>query len=104
MNKAVFIDKDGTLIRDIPYNVDPEKIELEQGAGEALKKLRGLGFLIIIISNQAGVAYGYFGEAQIAVVRSKIEQLLAAFGVQLSDFYYCPHHPAGNVSSYTMEC
>lgn len=60
MKRAVFLDKDGTLIEDVPYNADPVKIRLAPGAGEALRRLEQEGYLLIMISNQSGVALGYF--------------------------------------------
>ncbi|WP_207425931.1 HAD-IIIA family hydrolase [Pedobacter sp. SYSU D00535] len=104
MNKAVFIDKDGTLIPDIPYNVDPEKITLQANTAEGLRQLQNLGFLLIIISNQAGVARGYFKEDAIGDVQKKIEELLHNEGLKLDGFYYCPHHPEGTVAPYAVDC
>ena len=104
MNKAVFIDKDGTLIPDIPYNTDPSLIELEENAIEGLRELKIQGFLLVIVSNQAGVAKGYFEEDALGAVELKIKALLAEKGIRLDGFYYCPHHPEGNVKTYTVDC
>lgn len=102
--KAVFIDKDGTLIPDIPYNVDAGQITLSEGAIEGLKQLQQAGFLLVIISNQSGVARGYFPEDALTAVQQKIETLLAENEVHLDGFYFCPHHPQGTVAAYVMEC
>jgi D-glycero-D-manno-heptose 1,7-bisphosphate phosphatase len=104
MNKAIFLDKDGTLIADIPYNVDPEKITLQDQVVLGLKKLQDDGFKLIIISNQSGVARGYFTEDKLQAVAGRTEGFFSANNLKLDGFYYCPHHPAGTVSGYALEC
>lgn len=90
---AVFIDKDGTLIRDVPHNVDPGHIQLMPGAGMALRWLQNKGYKLIVISNQPGIARKLFKENDLLPVNRRIQTLLAAHGVQLDAFYYCPHEP-----------
>lgn len=92
MSKAIFIDKDGTLIPDIPYNVDPDKITLENNLVDGLLKLKEERYLLIIISNQSGVERGYFKEEALVDVKAKIQTLLAVHNLQLDGFYYCPHY------------
>lgn len=104
MNKAVFIDKDGTLIPDIPYNIDPELIELEENSIRGLKEIKRAGYLLIIISNQSGVARGYFAEKELERVREKLTLLLTDQGIKLDGFYYCPHHPEGIIKEYIADC
>jgi len=104
INRAVFLDKDGTLIEDVPYNVDPNQIQLTIGAGVGLQKLRRLGYQLIVISNQSGVAHGYFSESALAAVEQRLNDLLQPMGVQLDGFYYCPHHPQGTVMEYAIAC
>lgn len=104
MRKAVFIDKDGTLIRNVPYNADPGRIVLEYGAIEGLRLLQSKGYALIVVSNQAGIAHGYFGEEEMLPVISKIRELLSIEGIVLDGFYYCPHHPAGKVDRYAIAC
>src|SRR5512138_359451 len=103
-SKAVFLDKDGTLVEDIPYNVDPERIRLADGALESLRILQDHGYRLIVVSNQSGVARGLFEEHELHAVRQKIRDLLAPAGVVLTDFYYCPHHPRGKVRKYAVDC
>lgn len=103
-NKAVFIDKDGTLIPDIPYNVNVDLIQLEQATIEGLTNLKAKGFLLIVVSNQSGVAKGYFREEELTRVWERIEQLLLLHQLTLDGFYYCPHHPVGTVQSYAIAC
>lgn len=106
MDKAIFIDKDGTLIEDIPYNVNPSLIELMPGAGESLKLLRDEGYKMVVISNQSGVARGLFKEEKLKGVESELEHQLADYRVDLNGFYYCPHLPEaeGKVEKYAIDC
>ena len=101
---AVFLDKDGTLIEDLPYNVDPDRIRLAPGAAEGLRLLHHAGYHLIVISNQSGVARGYFAEQALAAVAARLRGLLAAAGVPLAAVYYCPHHPDGAVPAYAVAC
>lgn len=104
MNKILFLDKDGTLIEDVPYNTDPRKIKLCPGVPEALQLLRQQGYKLVVVSNQAGVAHGFFGEEALLGVKRGLEELLQKHGVHLDAFYYCPHHVHGKVSRYAMKC
>jgi len=101
---ALFLDKDGTLVRDVPYNVEPAKIELLAGAVQSLARISARGFALVVVTNQAGVARGYFGESALGPVRARLEELLIPFGVKLDGFYWCPHHPEGQVPGYGREC
>lgn len=102
--RAVFFDKDGTLIENVPYNVDPEKVRLVDGALDALRSLHAAGYKIIIATNQAGVAHGRFKEDALLPVKERLEQLLAEAAVPLAGFYYCPHHPEAVLSTYALRC
>lgn len=104
MNKAIFIDKDGTLIPDIPYNADGDKIILQPDVVDGLRLLQDEAYLLIIITNQAGIARGYFNENDFSAVITRICQLLDHEGIRLTDVYYCPHHPEGRVEPYNIEC
>ncbi|WP_337176196.1 HAD family hydrolase [Paludisphaera sp.] len=102
--RAVFLDKDGTLVDDVPYNVDPDRIRLAQGAAEALPRLKGMGFRLIVVSNQSGVARGMFEEEALGPVMQRLQELTTALGAPLDGFYYCPHHPQGSVDRYVLAC
>lgn len=102
--KAIFLDKDGTLVDDIPYNVEPRSIMLTTGAGAALRLLARLDYHFFVISNQSGIAHGYFGEDAMPAVNDRLADLLFHEHLSLEDFYYCPHHPHGTVAHYAVEC
>lgn len=104
MRPAIFVDKDGTLIPDIPYNVDPRLITLSSGAGEALRKLKGCGYLLVIVSNQSGVARGLFSEDDLVPVWERLHRLLADYRVEIDGIHYCPHHPDAVIERYAMQC
>ena len=104
VNAAVFLDKDGTLVENVPYNADPAKIRLAAGAGQALRVMQAAGYRIFVVSNQSGVARGYFPETALAGVLKRLRELLDAQGVDLAGFYYCPHHPQGAVTTYATGC
>jgi histidinol-phosphate phosphatase family protein len=88
--KAVFLDKDGTLVVNVPYNVDPERTVLTPGAAAAVARLSAAGYRIIVVSNQPGAALGFFSEKALHGVEAKLRELLPG----LHGFYYCPHLPA----------
>lgn len=104
LRRAVFIDKDGTLVEDVPYNVDPDRIRLAPGAGEALGALVAAGFELVVVSNQPGVALGKFIEGALRLVETRIRGLLAPYGVPIAAFQWCPHHPEGRVRGYDVAC
>jgi D,D-heptose 1,7-bisphosphate phosphatase len=102
--KAVFLDKDGTLIEDVPYSVDPARIELTAGARRGLRALADAGFRLFVVSNQSGVARGYFAEMELAGVERRLHELFAECSATMDGFYYCPHHPEARVQAYAMTC
>jgi len=103
-NAAVFLDKDGTLLRDVPYNVNPSAMELAEGAAEGVRLLTDAGYPLIVVTNQSGVARGYFGEEALGPVEDRLRELLADAGGRLAGFYYCPHHPEGATGLYAAAC
>lgn len=104
VNKAIFLDKDGTLIQNIPFNANPDLIRLSNHSVAGLKKFMKAGYQLIVVSNQSGIAHGYFEEEALTAVERKIDDLLRKHGIYLSGFYYCPHHPDGKVKAYSKEC
>lgn len=102
--KAIFLDKDGTLLDDVPYNIDPQRMVLSKNAGEGLRLFVKLGYQLIVVSNQSGVARGYFDEAALQKVEQKLVEMLKGEGVNLCAFYYCPHLPNAPVATYRKAC
>jgi D-glycero-D-manno-heptose 1,7-bisphosphate phosphatase len=101
LRPAVFLDKDGTLVDDVPYNVDPALVRLTFGARVGVRILRAAGYALVVASNQSGVARGLFEFDDLLGVRARIEQLLS---MQFEGFYCCPHLPEGRVSAYAIAC
>jgi len=98
--RAVFIDKDGTLVDDVPYNVDPALVRFTPHAIEALHLLASRGYALIVVTNQPGIALHLFDRAALSRLEQALTRMLAAEGVQLQGFYACPHSaPAGRVAN-----
>ncbi|TCJ95818.1 D-alpha,beta-D-heptose 1,7-bisphosphate phosphatase [Volucribacter psittacicida] len=95
MNKAVFLDRDGTLNIDYGYVHDIDKFHFIEGCIEALKQLKQAGYLLVLVTNQSGIARGYFSEQQFLQLTEWMDWSLADRGVDLDGIYYCPHHPEG---------
>lgn len=102
MNKAVFLDKDGTLIHDLPYNVDPSLIIWQEGVFEALSSLAAAGYLLVIVTNQSGVARGLFEEKDLLALDAAMRVVLREKGIHLDGFYYSPYHIEGSVKEYAV--
>ncbi|MEA5535459.1 HAD family hydrolase [Crocosphaera sp. XPORK-15E] len=96
LQKALFLDRDGVVIKYVPYLSKPEQVELPLGAGEALKYWQDAGYLLILVTNQAGVGRGYYSLDDVEIVHQFIRQEYAKFGVQFADIFLCPHHPQDN--------
>ena len=103
-NKAIFLDRDGTLIANRHYGSDPDGIELLDGVVEGLVALRGAGYKLLLVSNQSGVARGYFNEGAVARMHDRLQRMLNRHGAALDGLEYCPHHPDGIASPYAVEC
>lgn len=102
--RAVFLDKDGTLVANVPYNVDPSRMRFLPGVHEGLRRLHAAGFLLVVVSNQPGVALGRFAPEALDAVEARLRDEFAAAGTTLSGFYWCPHHPAGHLAAYARAC
>lgn len=101
MMSAIFLDKDGTLVEDVPYNVEPDRMRLAPGVSEGLWRLHTAGYPLIVISNQSGIARGNFPEAALGPMWDRLRYLC---GTPFAGIYYCPHHPGGAVSRYALHC
>lgn len=90
---AAFLDRDGTLIRDVNFIGRPEQVELIPGAASAVRRLNEAGIPAIVVTNQSGIARGYFTQADYETVHARLESLLATEGARVDAAYVCPHHP-----------
>lgn len=92
-NKAVFLDRDGTIARDVNYCSRVEDFELLPTVPQAIRLLNEKGFKVVMITNQSGIARGYFTEDMLAQIHQKMRRELAKHGAEVDSIYYCPHHP-----------
>ncbi len=102
-HRAVFLDRDHTIIEDPGYINDPSKVHLLPGVGTALKMLAGAGYTLVVVTNQSGIARGLLTEETLAKIHDELQRQLTEHGVKLDAFYYCPFHPQGVVERYTMD-
>jgi D-glycero-D-manno-heptose 1,7-bisphosphate phosphatase len=100
---AVFLDRDGTLVEEVPYLHDPARVVLVGGVG-ALAAVAAAGYALVVVTNQAGVARGLYDEAAVDAVHRRLAELLAGAGVWLDAVLHCPHHPQGTVPGYARRC
>lgn len=102
--RAVFVDRDGTINVEKGYVHRPEDFELIPGAGEALRLLQEAGFLIVVVTNQSGVARGFYTLETVHSLHRHMDRVLAPFGVTIDGYYVCPHHPEGETGDYCKIC
>jgi D-glycero-D-manno-heptose 1,7-bisphosphate phosphatase len=98
------LDRDGTIIREHGHFWEPRLIELAPGAPEGIRRLKAVGFLIIVVTNQSGIARGKFDERQFWLGQRRLEELLAQQGIKLDAVYFCPHHPTEGDTPYRAAC
>lgn len=103
-NKAVFLDRDGTINKDSGYVYKIEDFEFLPGVVEALRILQENGYLLIVITNQSGIARGYYTEADFHKLNSYMLDQLAQEGIAITDVLYCPHLPNADVQCYRKNC
>lgn len=101
---AVFLDRDGTLIREINYLSAIEQIAILPGVAEALRRLRDRGFKLVMVTNQSVVGRGGLSEASLTRIHGEITARLARDGAWLDAIYYCPHHPTEGLGDYRVDC
>ena len=104
MNKAVFLDRDGTVNEEVGYLGDLSKLRLIPGAGAAIRRLNEAGFKVVLVTNQSGVARGYFSESLVHEAHARLREMLKSEGARIDAIYYCPHHPKVGNSHLTTDC
>lgn len=102
--RAILLDRDGTLVEPQHYPSRPEQLRLFGGIDEPLRRLQAAGFRLAVITNQGGLALGYFGAAELTRMHEHLAAELARRGVRLDGIYHCPHHPDGRVAELAIDC
>ena len=103
-DSALFLDRDGTLIEEVGYLDRPDRVQLYPWAVDAIRALNRAHVKIVMVTNQSGVARGFFDEAMVDRIHLHIADLLRRGGAHLDAYYYCPHHPDGTVAAYRRQC
>ncbi len=104
LRRAVFLDRDGTINAEKDYLHRVEDFEFIPGAPEAISRLNDAGFVVLVVSNQAGIARGYFEPRAVEILHDHLQSELAYFGAHIDGFYFCPHHPTEGLGGYRREC
>jgi D-glycero-D-manno-heptose 1,7-bisphosphate phosphatase len=102
--RALFIDRDGTLVHAVHYPSRAEQLRLYEGIGPELRALQEAGFCLVLITNQSGIAHGFFDEMDLQRMHEGLTKQLQEVGVRLDAIYYCPHHPEGKLSEFSFAC
>src|SRR5215471_15323685 len=101
---AAFLDRDGVLNIDHGFIHKPEQLQWIEGAPEAVRLLNDAGYFVIVVTNQSGVARGYFDEAAVRSLHAVMQDRLGQYGAHIDAFYFCPHHPEGTVRALAVRC
>ena len=104
MERVIFLDRDGTLNEEVNYLYRKEDLRILEGVPGAIRKLKARGFKIVVVTNQAGVARGYYKEEDVKKLHSYMNELLAASQGEIDHFFYCPHHPYHGIGAYKCRC
>jgi D-glycero-D-manno-heptose 1,7-bisphosphate phosphatase len=104
LQAGVFLDRDGTVIEERHFLSEPNDVVLLPTAGESIAHLNSLGIGVAVVTNQSGIARGYFPESRIAEVHARLDELLQGFQARIDRYEYCPHHPDEGVGIYRIDC
>ncbi len=102
--QAVFLDRDGTINKEVGHLDRMEKLQLIPGAAEAIRLINASGMKTVVVTNQSGVARGIFTESFVAETHARLGEMLRAEGASLDGIYYCPHHPTEGLAEYIRIC
>jgi D-glycero-D-manno-heptose 1,7-bisphosphate phosphatase len=103
LRPAAFLDRDGVINVDHGYTFRPEALQLTPTAAEGIRLLNAAGYLVIVVTNQSGVARGYYGTAEVEAFHDHMQAALATEGARIDAFYYCAYHPDGTVAAFARE-
>ena len=101
---AVFLDRDGTVSEEVSYISDPDMLRLIPRAAAAIRLINESGLLTVVVTNQSGIARGYFTEDILKEIHNRMELLLKGEGAHIDKIYYCPHHPEVGLPEYVLDC
>lgn len=104
MRKLALFDRDGVLNVDTAYLHKAEEVQWVPGVFEALARLKELGYTVVVVTNQSGVARGYYTEEEVQILHRWMQEEVAKRGGEIARFYYCPHLPGGSVPAYAISC
>jgi len=104
MKKALFLDRDGTINIDKGYVYKPEDFVFIDGIIDAIRTYNQNGYVVVVISNQAGIARGYYSEEDVIVLHKYVDTLLLKSNARVDKWYYCPHHPEFGIGKYKINC
>lgn len=104
MERVIFLDRDGTLNEEVNYLHRKEDLKILDGVPEALRMFKESGYRLVVVTNQAGVARGYYTEADVEELHRYMNELLKPQGAELDAFFYCPHHPEHGIGKYKTVC
>lgn len=104
MKKAIFLDRDGTIIEEKNYLSKKEDVKILEYAIDGLKLLQDSGYMLFIVSNQSGVARGYFSEETVNEINNYLKELLALHKIVIDEISYCPHLKTGKINFYKQDC
>ena len=102
--RAAFLDRDGTIIEEVGYLDRPERVVFYPWTIDAIRVLNRAGITVVMVTNQSGVARGFFSEAVVDEVHRHMAAMLAEGGARIDAYYYCPHHPDGKMPGYAQAC
>ncbi len=103
-NKAIFLDRDGTIIKDVEFLIKPEQFKILPGVAKAVAEFNCLGFLVIVITNQPVVSWGVIDPKGIENLHRILIDKFAKKGAKIDAFYFCPHHPASKIPEWGINC
>ena len=104
MNKVVFLDRDGTVNVEVDYLHKKEDFKFEENADKAIKIINDLGYKVIVVTNQSGIARGYYTENDLKTLHVYLDEELNKIGAKVDAYYYCPHHPNAKLDEYKIDC